>query len=58
MSEDNDEGPSSEADFEELMEAIQEEREERQEQVSFECCLELDGIVTLCRGKSADQLKP
>lgn len=36
MSEEEDEEPSSEADFEELMEAIQEERQERQEQVSFE----------------------
>lgn len=36
MSEGEDEEPSSEADFEELMEAIQEERQERQEQVSFE----------------------
>lgn len=36
MSEEEDEEPSSEADFEELMEAIQEERQERREQVSFE----------------------
>lgn len=36
MSEEEDEEPSSEADFEELMEAIQEERQERQKQVSFE----------------------
>lgn len=36
MSEEEDEEPSSEADFEDLMEAIQEERQERQEQVSFE----------------------
>ena len=36
MSEEEDEEPNSKADFEELMEAIQEERQERQEQVSFE----------------------
>ncbi|SMP29663.1 hypothetical protein [Halobellus salinus] len=36
MSGEEDEEPSSEADFEELMEAIQEERQKRQEQVSFE----------------------
>jgi hypothetical protein len=36
MSEDEEDEPSSEADFEKLMESIQEEREDRQEQVSFE----------------------
>lgn len=36
MSEDEEDEPSSEADFEKLMESIQAEREERQEQVSFE----------------------
>lgn len=36
MNEDEEDEPSSEADFEKLMESIQAEREERQEQVSFE----------------------